>query len=105
MGPGYFLLGQAEKEEVLLADGLRVIAARLDERFLVKQAEGAGDDQGVDFAEQLFTRTGLTGVLLGLVVMLAGGLAMVVAARRFGASRRARRSAGPRGSWGRPSRS
>jgi len=45
-----------------------------------------GLSAGRDFAEQLFTRTGLIGVLLGLVVMLAGGLAMVAAARRFGAS-------------------
>ncbi len=45
-----------------------------------------GLSAGRDFAEQLFTRTGLIGVVLGLVVMLAGGLAMVITARRFGAS-------------------
>ncbi len=45
-----------------------------------------GLSAGRDFAEQLFTRTGALGVLLGLVVMLAGGLAMVATARRFGAS-------------------
>jgi putative transport protein len=45
-----------------------------------------GLSAGRDFADQLFTRTGLIGVTLGLVVMLAGGLAMVATARRFGAS-------------------
>lgn len=45
-----------------------------------------GLSAGRDFADQLFTRVGAIGVGLALVVMLFGGLGMVWAARRMGAS-------------------
>jgi len=45
-----------------------------------------GLSAGRDFADQLVTRTGAIGVGLGLVLMVAGGGAVVVLARRFGAS-------------------
>lgn len=45
-----------------------------------------GLSAGRDFADQLFTRAGAVGVLLGLSVMVAGGIAMVLVARWFGAS-------------------
>lgn len=51
-----------------------------------------GLSAGRDFAEQVFTRTGAVGVVLGLVIMLVGGSTMVAVARRLGAS--SARSAG-----------
>ncbi len=45
-----------------------------------------GLSAGREFAEQLFTRTGLVGILLALAVIAIGGLATVWVAQRFGAS-------------------